>query len=83
MLAINLSPSFVHAAAYEDTSRADFAIIEPILFHAMLFRSTCNLSAPEQVLGFSAASSLLACGCLQLRLSFTQVWLDCTSDMSV
>ena len=58
MLAINLSPSFVHAAAYEDTSRADFAIIEPILFHAMLFRSTCNLSAPEQVL---ASQQLAAC----------------------
>ena len=50
MLAINLGPSFVHAAAYEDTFRADFAIIEPVVFHAVLFRSSCNLSAPERVL---------------------------------
>ena len=50
MLAINFGPSFVHAAAYEDTFRANFAIVEPVLVHAMLFRSACNLSAPEQIL---------------------------------
>lgn len=49
VLASNFSPTLVHAAAYEHPSRADLAVIEPVPFSAMLFRSTCNLSASIKV----------------------------------
>ena len=45
MLAVNFSAGLVHAAADEHSTRTDFAIVESVVFNAMVVRGPCKLPA--------------------------------------